>query len=69
MKYFKRLRFDFAIERHYGMRKSFIRFALPIIWDDIVCLVRGHDWIDSDPGNPEVGPRPEIFCSRCGRDA
>lgn len=30
-----------------------------------VCLVRGHDLVDLDPGDPEVGPDPHIICRRC----
>ncbi len=34
---------------------------------NLVCLFRGHDWDDDDPGDPEVGPDPHIYCRRCGR--
>ena len=32
----------------------------------IVCAVQGHTWVDDDPGNPEVGPQPCVYCTRCG---
>lgn len=36
-------------------------------WDPIVCRIRGHKWADADPGDPEVGPQPYIYCRWCGR--
>ena len=31
------------------------------------CALTKHEWVDEDPGNPEVGPQPEVHCKRCGR--
>ncbi len=31
----------------------------------LVCKALGHRLVDLDEGNPEVGPRPEIVCTRC----
>lgn len=31
------------------------------------CLVCGCTWEDDDPGDPEVGPAPDVACARCGR--
>ncbi len=30
-------------------------------------LVCGHDYEDGDPGDPEVGPAPDVACVKCGR--
>ena len=34
-----------------------------IVW----CFFFGHQLEDLDPGNPEVGPQPDVVCNRCGR--
>ena len=39
-----------------------LRLATPL-----VCAVLGHTLTDHDPGHPEVGPQPQVFCDRCGR--
>lgn len=31
------------------------------------CALVGHEWIDLDPGDPEVGPQPDLYCQRCGK--
>lgn len=28
--------------------------------------VARHQWVDLDPGDPETGPRPQVFCVKCG---
>ena len=33
----------------------------------LVCAVVGHTLVDDDPGDPEVGPQPCVYCTRCGR--
>lgn len=30
------------------------------------CMIIGHQVCDGDPGDPEVGPQPDVYCSRCG---
>lgn len=29
------------------------------------CCVMGHNYVDDDPGNPEVGPQPNVYCTSC----
>ena len=45
--------------------------ALQLLWlylgTRLVCAVRGHVLVDDDPGDPEVGPQPRVYCQRCGR--
>lgn len=31
------------------------------------CCIVGHELVDLDAGSPEVGPDPDIVCTRCGR--
>lgn len=35
------------------------------LWTKSMCAVVDHDWVDEDPGDPEVGPRPYVRCVRC----
>ena len=37
------------------------------LWS-LVCLVVGHEVMDLDPGDPEVGPQPYIVCQRCWKE-
>jgi hypothetical protein len=34
----------------------------------IVCAFAGHKFVDDDPGDPEVGPQPQVCCTRCGKN-
>lgn len=36
-------------------------------WMPVLCAIAGHELIDDDPGDPEVGPQPHIYCTRCMR--
>ena len=29
------------------------------------CRLFGHDYVDEDPSDPEVGPQPQVYCMRC----
>lgn len=56
----------------YGTRPSFWRrvaltadLLLLRYWMPVMCLVVGHDLVDEDPGNPENGPKPCVYCKRC----
>lgn len=42
-------------------------YLMDTIWNPFVCSIIGHDMEDHDPGDPEVGPQPDINCNRCGR--
>ena len=35
--------------------------------DRLVCKIKGCDLVDDDPGDAEVGPQPDIYCTRCGK--
>lgn len=53
-----------------AMRRA--RLAVELLWFrytslGITCAVFGCDMVDDDPGNPEVGPQPCVYCQRCGR--
>ena len=48
-------------------RMELITETIGQLWAMGVCKVFGHDYIDNDPGDPEVGPQPDVYCSRCGR--
>lgn len=53
-------RANLAFEVLHEMLK--VRWFAPL-----VCLVKGHELVDDDPGDPEVGPQPCVYCVRCGR--
>ena len=36
-------------------------------WMAAMCAVLGHELVDDDPGDPERGPQPHVYCVRCGR--
>lgn len=46
------------------------------IWHDwleplghcVMCLIEGHDMVDGDPNDPEVGPQPDVHCTKCGKE-
>lgn len=44
-----------------------LRLAWQYFVTPVICAVEGHTYIDNDPGDPEVGPQPEVFCTRCGK--
>lgn len=50
--------------------KVFFATAVEIVKMEIiapfVCAAIGHTLVDEDPGDPEVGPAPRIYCTRCG---
>lgn len=48
------------------------RLALELLWFRTTCnlwcdLFGCDDLVDYDPGDPEVGPNPKIYCLHCGR--
>lgn len=48
-----------------------LRLAAELLWrratTPLSCWAFGHDYEDHDPGDPEVGPDPDVYCNRCGR--
>ena len=42
-------------------------FTIRQLWAMGVCRMFGHNITDDDPGDPEVGPQPDIYCTRCGK--
>lgn len=42
-------------------------YHLALLRARLVCALLGHKWADHDPGDPEVGPQPDVYCDRCGR--
>lgn len=60
--------FENSIRKHNGEpTMSLIEF----IWIDIklyiICKRKGHHIVNDDPGDPEVGPMPNVYCIRCGK--
>lgn len=59
---------------HDGRRPARWRVALwaahVVLFDAtmaVACAVMGCDLVDDDPGDPECGPQPRVYCIRCGR--
>lgn len=48
---------------------SYLVYVLVTMFNDwfgfYICGWFGHDWRDDDPGDPEVGPQPDVYCQRC----
>lgn len=69
--YFQQLSYDYGYLRLEGYSRSQIFWLyakdLFVFRFGFVCLVKGHLLLDGDPGDPEVGPQPNVYCVRCGK--
>lgn len=54
--------------RRAKMTLQLLYSELTIKANSLYCEYFGcDDLVDYDPGDPEVGPNPQIYCRRCGR--
>ena len=67
----ERLRFEHWYEiQDPNYNTPFWVYYLQVVfesWEDrLICKITGHNFIDDDPGDCEVGPQPDIYCTKCG---
>ena len=61
--YYEKHRHPTRVERFLYTVLAF----LDLLRGEAQCKLTGHDLIDDDPGDPEVGPQPNVYCRRCRR--